>query len=194
MIASVTGRLETRADNHVILSVGGVGLRVFVPTVHLDTWSRPGQEVTLYTHLHVRESELTLYGFADADERSLFEMLISVSGVGPKLALSVLSSLSGDSFRTAIAHGRTEMLSRVPGIGDKTARRLIFHLQDKIALRTGSAAAPMLTDTDAEVIAALTGLGYRLVEAQAAVQSLPRDDGTPVGERLRQALAYFGTG
>jgi len=81
MIASVSGRLEARGVNHVILSVGGVGFKVFVPTIHLDKWSRPGQEVTLHTYLYVRESELTLYGFADPDERGLFEMLISVSDV-----------------------------------------------------------------------------------------------------------------
>lgn len=194
MIASVTGRLEARGANFVTLSVGGVGLKVFVPTIHLDKWSRPGQEVTLHTYLYVRESELTLYGFPDPDERGLFEMLISVSGVGPRLALAVLSSLSADTLRAAIARGRTEVLSRVPGIGDKTARRLIFHLQDKIALQMGPAAVPMLTDADAEVIAALTSLGYSVVEAQAAVQSLPRDETMPVEERVRRALAYFGGG
>jgi Holliday junction DNA helicase RuvA len=193
MIASVTGRLEARGANYLILSVGGVGLRVFVPTVHLDRWSRPGQEVMLHTYLHVRESELTLYGFPDAEERSLFEMLISVSGIGPKLALAVLSSLSPNALRAAIAQGRTEMLNRVPGIGDKTARRLIFHLQDKVTLQMGPAAVPMLTDADAEVISALTSLGYSVVEAQAAVQRLPRDEEMPIGERLRQALADFGS-
>ena len=194
MIASVTGRLEARGTNHLILSVGGVGLKVFVPTIDLDKWSRPGQEVTLHTYLYVRESELTLYGFPDPDERSIFEMLIAVSGIGPKLALAVLSSLSADALRAAIAQGRTEVLSRVPGIGAKTARRLIFHLQDKIARQMAPAAAPMLTDADAEVIAALTSLGYSVVEAQAAVQSLPRDEEMPVEERVRRALAYFGGG
>lgn len=193
MIASVTGRLETRGTNYLILSVGGIGLKVFVPTVHLDRWSRIGQEVMLHTYLHVRESELTLYGFPDPEERSLFEMLIAVSGIGPKLGLAVLSSLSANALRAAIAQGRTETLSRVPGIGDKTARRLIFHLQDKVTLQMGPAAVPMLTDADAEVIAALTSLGYSVVEAQAAVQRLPRDEEMPIGERLRQALAYFGS-
>jgi len=194
MIASVTGRLEAREERSVILSVGGVGLRVFVPTVHLDAWSRLGQEVTLYTYLYVRESELTLYGFPDPGERDLFEMLISVSGVGPKLALSILSSLSADALRAAIARGRTDVLGRVPGIGDKTARRLIFHLQDKVARQMAPEATPVLTDADAEVIAALTSLGYSVVEAQAAVQSLPRDEEMPLEERVRRALAYFGGG
>jgi len=194
MIASVTGRLEARGDNHLILSVGGVGLKVFVPIIHLDKWPRPGQEVTLHTYLHVRESELTLYGFPDSDERSLFEMLMSVSGIGPKLALALLSSLSADALRGAVAHGRTEVLSQVPGIGPKTARRLIFHLQDKIALRMAPAAVPMLTDIDAEVMGALTSLGYTLVEAQAALQSLPREEEMTLEERLHRALAYFGRG
>jgi Holliday junction DNA helicase RuvA len=194
MIASVTGRLEMRGTTYLILSVGGVGLKVFVPTIHLDRWSRTGQEVTLHTYLYVRESELTLYGFPHTEERSLFEMLISVSGIGPRLALAVLSSLSADALRAAIVQGRTDVLNRVPGIGDKTARRLIFHLQDKVTLQMGPAAAPMLTDADAEVIAALTSLGYSVVEAQSAVQSLPRDEGTPIEERLRQALGYLGGG
>ena len=194
MIATVTGRLETRGTNYLILSVGGVGFKIFVPTVHLDKWSRPGQEVTLHTYLHVRESELTLYGFPDPDERGLFEMMISVTGIGPKLALAVLSSLSADALRAAIAQGRTEVLARVPGIGPKTARRLIFHLRDKIALQLAPAEAPMLTDEDAEVISALTSLGYSVVEAQAAVQSLPRDEEMSIEERVRRALAYFGGG
>ena len=194
MIASVTGRLEARGANSLTLSVGGVGLKVFVPTIHLDKWSRPGQEVTLHTYLHVRESELALYGFSDRDERDLFEMLISVSGIGPRLALAALSSLSADALRVAVAQGRTEVLSRVPGIGGKTARRLIFHLQDKIARQIAPAAVPMLTDADAEVIAALTTLGYSLVEAQAAVQSLPRGEEMTVEQRLHRALAYFGRG
>ncbi len=193
MIASVTGRLETRGTNYLVLSVSGIGLKVFVPTIHLDRWSRTGQEVMLHTYLHVRESELTLYGFPDPEERSLFEMLIAVSGIGPKLGLAVLSSLSANTLRAAIAQGRTETLSGVPGIGDKTARRLIFHLQDKVTLQMGPAAVPMLTDADAEVIAALTSLGYSVVEAQAAVQRLPRDEEMPIGERLRQALAYFAS-
>ncbi|MEA3345729.1 MAG: Holliday junction branch migration protein RuvA [Chloroflexota bacterium] len=194
MIASVTGRLEARGSDHLILSVDGVGFKIFVPTVHLDEWSRPGQEVTLHTYLHVRESELTLYGFPDPDERNLFEVLISVSRVGPKLALAILSSLSTDTFRAAIVQGRREVLSRVPGIGDKTARRLIFHLRDKIELQKAPEAAPMLTDADAELIAALTNLGYSISEAQAAVQNLPPDEEMPVEERVRRALAYFGGG
>lgn len=194
MIASVTGHLEARKANCLVLSVGGVGLKVFVPTIHLDKWPGLGQEVTLHTHLYVRESELALYGFPDTDERDLFEMLISVSGIGPRLALAVLSSLSADAVRAAVAQGRTEVLSQVPGIGGKTARRLIFHLQDKIALQMAPAAVPMLTETDAEVIAALTSLGYSLVEAQASVQSLPREGEMTVAERLHQALAYFGRG
>jgi Holliday junction DNA helicase RuvA len=194
MIASVTGRLESREERSVILSVGGVGLRVFVPTTHLSEWSRTGQEITLHTYLYVRESELTLYGFPHADERSLFEMLISVSGIGPKLAMAVLSNLSADALRTAIGRGRVETLSRVPGIGDKTARRLIFHLQDKIALQAAPGAAPVLTDIDAEVISALTSLGYSVVEAQAAVQSLYQDGDMSMEERVRRALAYFGGG
>jgi Holliday junction DNA helicase RuvA len=149
-----------------------------------------GQPVELFTHLNVRENELALYGFLTEEELALFRLLLSISGIGPKVALALLGTVSPDALRQAVVQEEPGLLSRVPGIGPKTARAIIFHLKDKL-IPTGAAAAPLLGDTDVEVIAALTGLGFSLVEAQAALQSLPRGEDLPVEERVRQALAYF---
>jgi Holliday junction DNA helicase RuvA len=149
-----------------------------------------GQPVEFFTHLHVRENELALYGFLTKDELALFRLLLSVSGVGPKVALAMLGTVSPGALRQAVVQEEPALLSRVPGIGPKTAKAIIFHLKDKIT-PTEAAAAPLLSDDDAEVIAALTALGFSLVEAQTALQSVPRDEGLPVEERVRQALAYF---
>jgi len=149
-----------------------------------------GQPVDLFTHLHVRENELALYGFLTEEELALFKLLLSISGVGPKVALALLSTVSPDALRQAVVQEEPGLLSRVPGIGPKTAKSIIFHLKDKL-IPTGVEVAPLLSDTDAEIIAALTSLGFSLVEAQAALQSLPRDEDLALEERVRQALAYL---
>jgi Holliday junction DNA helicase RuvA len=149
--------------------------------------------VELLTYLHVRENEISLYGFLTEEERSLFELLLGVSGVGPKVALATLSTVSPDALREAVLREEPGILSRVPGIGPKTARAIIFHLKDRL-VPTGAEAAPLLTDEDAEVIAALTALGFSLVEAQTALQSLPRDEEITLEERIRRALAYLAPG
>ena len=116
----------------VVIQVGGVGFQVFVPQNHLDTLGRPGQDVTLFTHLHVRENELTLYGCGTEEELALFRTLLGVSGIGPKVALAILSSLPPDRLRAAIAQEDVALLARVPGIGPKTAKKLVFDLKDKM--------------------------------------------------------------
>jgi Holliday junction DNA helicase RuvA len=146
--------------------------------------------VELFTHLHVRENELALYGFLTGEQMSMFELLLSISGVGPKVALALLGTISTDALRQAVAQEEPRILSRVPGIGPKTAKAIIFHLKDKL-IPTGVDATPLLDDADAEVLAALTNLGFSLVEAQAALQSLPQEEDLAVEERVRQALAYF---
>jgi len=163
---------------------------VHTPSGVLAQLDGVGQPVELFTHLHVRESELTLYGFLTEEELALFKLLLSVSGVGPKVALALLGTVSPDTLRQAVVQEEPGLLSRVPGIGPKTARAIIFHLKDKL-IPTGVEAVPLLSDADAEVIAALTGLGFSLVEAQAALQGLPRDEDLSLEERVGQALAYF---
>ena len=189
MIARLQGRVEARGKGALIVSVNGIGLRVLVPAP-CAAGAQLGEPVALFTYLHVRENELSLYGCASEEDLSLFELLLSVSGVGPKLAMSMLSAMSADALCQAIGQEQPELLSRVPGVGKRTAEKIVFDLKDKVAaeaVRTGFAS---LTDADTEVIDALTSLGYSVVEAQRAVQSIPREV-TTVEDRLRMALAYF---
>ncbi len=190
MIAHLHGSIEFVGKDNLIVNVGNVGLRVYVPADARDTAS-VGKIVDLFTHLHIRENEWTLYGFPSQDELDLFELLLSVSGVGARTALAVLGAASPEQLRSAIAHEQTDVLTRVPGIGPKTAKSIIFHLKDKVGIVTPGAQVAYLTDSDTEVIAALTGLGYSIVEAQTALASLPRDSSQDVEERIRLALNYF---
>lgn len=192
MIARLSGTVAAVGPDHVIVQVGGVGFHVRVPTRVLEQ-VQPGRPVELLTYLHVRENEISLYGFLTEEERALFELLLGVSGVGPKVALATLSTVSPDALREAVLREEPGILSRVPGIGPKTARAIIFHLKDRL-VPTGAEAAPLLTDEDAEVIAALTALGFSLVEAQTALQNLPRGEEMPLEERIRRALAYLAPG
>ncbi|MBN1202339.1 MAG: Holliday junction branch migration protein RuvA [Anaerolineae bacterium] len=190
MIDIVTGQVAAVGKNYLVILIGGVGLRIHVPTTVLDVVDGPGHTHTLYTYLAVREDSLTLYGFVDQEERNLFETLLSVSGVGPRLALAVLSTLSVEHLHNAVAREEPEILTRVPGIGKKLAHKLAFELKDRLAVEpfTGLAA---ISDVDTDVIATLTALGYSIVEAQAALQSIPRDAPDDIEERVRLALLYF---
>lgn len=192
MIATLRGKLGSRGDDHVVVEVGGIGFRVRVLPSVLDGLGAPGSEVELHTHLHVRENELALYGFASEDELALFQLLLTVSGVGPRVALGILSAASVDTLRLAIAQGNAEALSQMPGIGKKTAQRLVLDLKGKIDV-TGLPPVPKLTPADAEVIAALTSLGYSVVEAQRALRSLPPEE-MSVEDRVLAALRYLGSG
>ena len=190
MIVRISGAVWGVGERHVVVRVGGVGLHVHVSSGVVAQLDGVGQPIELFTHLHVRDNELALYGFLTEEELALFKLLLGISGIGPKVALTLLGTVSPDAFRQAVVQEEPGLLTRVPGIGPKTAKAIIFHLRDKL-IPTGVEMAPLLSDTDAEVIAALTGLGFSLVEAQAALQSLPRDEGLPVEERVRQALSYF---
>ena len=190
MIAHLRGSIEFVGKDHLIVNVGSVGLRVYVPAA-AHAAAGTGKIIDLFTHLHIRENEWTLYGFPSQEELELFELLIGVSGVGARTALAVLGAASPEQLRSAIAHEQAEVLTRVPGIGPKTAKSIIFHLKDKVGIVTAGAPIAYLSDADTEVIAALTGLGYSIVEAQTALASLPRDASQAVEERIRMALNYF---
>ncbi len=192
MIARLSGTVWSIGDDHIVVRTGGIGLHVHIPVGALAKFDTVGQSVELFTHLHVRENEWALFGFLTKEELSLFKLLLSISGVGPKVAIALLGTVSPDALRQAVVQEEPGLLYRVPGIGPKTARAIIFHLKDKI-IPSGAEPTSLLSDTDAEVIAALTGLGFSLVEAQAALQSLARDDDLPVEERVRQALTYFSS-
>ncbi len=190
MIATLEGRLVAKGDNYVIVDVSGVGFKVYVPSSLLDGLGPTGQETSLYTHMHVRENEIALYGCSGPDELSLFELLLGVSGIGPKVALNIVSIMSTDALREAIARGDAATLTRIPGVGKKTAERVMLDLKDKLGVGLEFVSYPALTHADAEVISALTSLGYSIAEAQAAVRSLPPED-LPLEERVRRALQYF---
>jgi len=190
MIVRLSGTVWDVGEEHVVVRVGGVGLQVYVPSGVLAQFDGVGQSVDLFTHLHVRENDLTLYGFLTEEELAVFNLLLSVSGVGPKVGLALLSTISPQALRQAVVQEEPALLSRVPGIGPKTARAIIFHLKDKV-IPTGAEPAPLLSEADSEVIAALTSLGFSLAEAQAALQSLPRGEDLTVEERVRQALSYL---
>jgi Holliday junction DNA helicase RuvA len=190
MIATLRGEVSQVEDNALILEVGGVGLRVFVPAP-FRTRTKAGEAVLVYTHLVVREDALTLYGFESQAERELFNTLLGVDGVGPKAALSVLSTLSLDAVQRAVFSDEVDILNRVPGIGKKTAQKMAIHLKDKLKPMDTLAGVAAMTDRDSEVLAALTALGYSVVEAQAAIQSLPKDAPEDTEERLRMTLQYF---
>jgi Holliday junction DNA helicase RuvA len=193
VIASLHGAVAAVGKDFVVVQVGGVGFRVFVPQTFLDNLVGPGQEVTLFTHLHVRENELTLYGCVSDEDLTLFRLLLGVSGVGPRVALSILSALPSDRLQVAIAQEDVTTLARVPGIGPKTAKKLVFDLKDKVAAGiTPPGPQPGLSEADADLIAALTTLGYSVAEAQEAIRSLPREP-LPLEERVRLALAYFAS-
>jgi holliday junction DNA helicase RuvA len=190
MIASLSGTILQIEEASLIVGVGGVGLRVFVPRTVLEDTGGAGRSIRLHTHLIVREQELSLYGFATLEDRQLFETLLGVNGVGPKVALSILSTLSPELIQGAIAREETAVLQRVPGIGKKTAERLMFQLRDKLDISQISTLSPLASDADTDVIDILTGLGFSIVEAQTALQQVPREV-TAVDERLQLALQYL---
>jgi Holliday junction DNA helicase RuvA len=196
MIASIRGKLIFVAVDHAVVETGGVGFLIYAPRNVLGALGEIGGEVLLYTHLHIREDLLALYGFASTDQRHLFETLLGVSGIGPKVALSLLSSAPSDELRMVIAGGDTTRLSRVPGIGKKTAERLVLELRGKLdvkGLPAPSAATPALMQLNNELAEMLVSLGFSAAEASAAIAALPADAPPELEERLRLALRYFGS-
>ncbi|MDP6792497.1 MAG: Holliday junction branch migration protein RuvA, partial [Anaerolineales bacterium] len=166
MIASVSGSVQSLEHGALVLEVGGVGLRVAVPDSVLEGKVRVGAGLQLWTHMLVRQDAITLYGFLEQEQLSLFDYLLKAPGVGPKLALAIISGMPVDVLRAAVTQERAELLSQVPGVGIKTARKIIFYLKDKLepgGLLPGAIAA---NERDVELIAALTALGYSVVEAQ----------------------------
>lgn len=190
MIANLTGRVQEINADSVVLEVGGFGFHVNVPAATRDH-CRLGESIFLHTYLVVREELMALYGFETKEGREFFTLLLGVQGIGPKLALSVLSTLSTDAIRRAVFHEQGEVFARVSGVGKKTAQKILLHLQDRLPMAPGLERVTEMTDVDSEILAALTTLGYSVVEAQAALQSIPRDAPKDVETRLRLALQYF---
>jgi Holliday junction DNA helicase RuvA len=197
MIASLRGNLLATGSDYAIIDTGGVGFQFFAPRPVLEGLGQIGGTVQVYTYLHVREDALVLYGFASLEQRAFFETLIGVTGVGPRMALGLLSAAPLDQIQLAIASENIAILSQVPGIGKKTAARLVLELKGKLDLSklpttVAAAATPAATAINAELQEVLTSLGYSALEAQSAVSSLPADAPPDLEERLRLALRYFG--
>ncbi|MCL5952853.1 MAG: Holliday junction branch migration protein RuvA [Chloroflexi bacterium] len=191
MIATLHGKVQMRLEDGLVVNVGGVGFRVRVPMGTLAALGAVGSDVQLFTHLRVREDELSLYGFSAQEDLRLFETLLTVSGIGPRMALGLLSNIPTDTLRMAIAQGNVDMLTSIPGIGKKTAQRLVLELKGKVDV--GGLQVGELTPADADVMNALVNLGYSAAEAARATQSIPPGAGT-IEERIRTALQYLGGG
>lgn len=191
MIASISGEITQVSETQVVINVGGVGFLLNL-TEETCLACRPGSKRAFHTYLVVREDQLTLYGFETIEARDLFVHLIGVGGIGPKIALAVLSALKPDTIRRAITGDQPEIFAKVPGIGKKTAQKIILDLQGKIQPLEPLEAVSRMDQIDVEVLEALTALGYSIVEAQTALQSLSKDEQTADAEtRLRKALQYF---
>jgi Holliday junction DNA helicase RuvA len=188
MIVALEGTLERRGNNSVIIKVGPLSLSISSPTSTLSQLGNTGDKVYLHTHLHVREDIIALYGFSSVEELGLFQSLITVSKIGPKTALGILSTVSPEQLIAAIEGDNIDLLSQVPGIGKKTACRIVLELKGKLAKEWGGAIATSLKQEDADVVAALTGLGYSLKEAMQAASTLSDSKGLDLEEKVRLAL------
>ena len=184
MIGRLRGKLIEKNPPQVLVDVGGVGYEVDVPMSTFCNLPDLGGEVTLFTHLVVREDAELLYGFQSKAEQSAFRTLIRVSGVGPRIALALLSGMTTEQLAGAVESGETGLLTRVPGIGKKTAERLILELKGKLSGGTLSAPAGSPGSARADIAAALAALGYSDREAQAAAKRVPEDIGVSEGIRL----------
>ncbi len=203
MIAAVRGKLEWMGPDSLLIDISGVSLRLFVPVSLLDTLGPIGSDLKLFTHLHFneREGQLILYGFKDPDQLALFDMLLGVAGVGPRAVLSVLSNATTEAVQLAIAKGDVDFLKKVPGIGAKTASRIILELKGKLVEAAPTSRAggkktgqesPEKTLERVRISEALSGLGYTSAEIQSALSALPQDQNLALEEQVLAALRYLG--
>lgn len=194
MIAFLTGRVVAKRPASALLEVGGVGYQLAMSTGSLAALPAEGDEVTVWTHLHVREDELSLFGFESESEKTAFELLITVSGVGPKVALSALSAMSADTLAQAVATDDYKLIATIPGVGNKTAQRIVLDLKDKLGAREigASARSGGQALAVAEASEALLGMGFSSAEIAIALQG--SDKGADTQSLVRHALKRLGTG
>ena len=188
LVTSISGTLQRTGEDWVDVGMGGITLRVSVPNAAVDTIGRVGQDVTLYTSLQVREDSISLYGFPTEDEKHTFETLLNISGIGPRLALAMLGRFSPMSLLQAVEAGDTRALSTVPGVGRRTASRIVLELKGKLDLDFGRADG---AGVDSDLVDALTALGYNYTEAHEAIARTSSD--TPDEERIRAALDHLAS-
>ncbi|MGD9118400.1 MAG: Holliday junction branch migration protein RuvA [Dehalococcoidia bacterium] len=192
MIASLKGKLQALGGDWAVVDVNGIGFKVFMPTSTLSTLGKKGEEVELHTHLYLREDNATLYGFSTPEELGLFQTLISVSRLGPKLALAMLSAMSAEKLAMTIATGQADLLAEIPGVGKKTAQRIVLELKEKLGAGW-EAPPPELAEENADVLAALTTLGYSVREASRAIAAIPTDPALTLEEKIKLALGFFAS-
>ena len=191
MIASVRGVVLAIETGYLVIEIGGMGVRVAVPESILDETVAIGVELQLWTHLLLRQDYLALYGFVDNEQLHTFDLLLGAPGVGPKLAMAIVSYMSVEGLRHAITSDQPELLSRVPGVGIKTARKISFYLKDKIDDKQLSDEGGTFNTVDAELLEALTTLGYSVVEAQNAIRDIDVDSSVYLEDRIVLALRYL---
>jgi Holliday junction DNA helicase RuvA len=194
MIARLRGIALSIKPPHAVIDAQGVGYKLTCSQTAIDSLDI-GRNCDLHTHMIVREDDISLFGFGSEEEVELFLLLLTVQGVGARTAIAMLSKLSPEMLREAIVKQQPETLARVPGIGKKTAEKIIFALKGKLGgldLAPGGTGAAAPSSVDTEVIAALTSLGYSIAEAQGALATLPRDEKLDLEEKLRRALGALG--
>ncbi len=192
MIAHLRGKLLAKHPNQAIVETGGVGYDVSISIPTFSDLPAAGNDVALHIHTHVREDQITLYGFRQSAEKQLFEKLITVSGIGPKLAITILSGMPADEMVAAIRGNDIARLTRIPGIGKKTAERMVLELRDKLPPeKAGEAAAPAaLGATEQDVLSALINLGYQRAAAEKALSSVTKN-GSSFDVMFREALGLL---
>ncbi len=191
MIAGLDGTLEQLNTDSAIIRVGGVSFQVYTPASTLGQLGTMGDRVRLHTHLHWKEDSTALYGFATSQELELFKMLIAVSGVGPKSALSVLSTLKPDDLVSAILGSNADIIAQAPGIGKKTASRVILDLKEKLEKGWGGMVSTCPSGDNADMVAALTNLGYSTADATRAAAAVPSSEDLTLEDKIRLALRHL---
>ncbi len=187
MIGFIEGKIEFNTDKYVIVDVNGVGYKIFISAHTFKNLPEKGEKVRLYTHLHVREDAMELYGFLNQKELNFFELLISISGIGPKGALNILNVASVDTLKKAIVNEESSILTKVSGIGKKTAEKIILELKNKV----GDEFICGEVSDESEAIDALMSLGYRLQESREALKKVPKST-EGMENRVREALKLLG--
>ncbi len=190
MIEIIKGEVISKGDSYLIIQLGGIGLKVWTPNPVVLTLEK-GEIAHLFTDLILRENDVNLYGFQDIATRNLFRTLVKVNGVGPKAALSILSSLSVHNIYQAVHLKDYQPFLLAPGVGNKTAQKIVLYLQDKLDPVLIGLQLNEVDNLDTELLDALVGLGYSIVESQTCIQSLPKDAPNELEEKLRLALKYF---
>lgn len=188
MIAKIKGKIAYFRDNYVVVDISGVGYKVFVTEFSMGKIAGK-EDIELYTHTYVREDTLSLYGFLTLDELEMFELLISISGIGPKAGIGILSIAEPRTIRTAVISGDSSILTRVSGVGKKTAERVILELKNRILELPGEDQGT--AKVDSEAIEALISLGYTNAQAREALKRVPKDV-KGVSERVKLALKNLG--